>query len=220
MVIGRGRVRPSGRAALAMMHSADLWYRNDPSFRWRLDSAWYWRVAFKAEVGACFVVMDKVARKDAPEMAFVEDDHVVETLAPNRADDSLDVRISPRRSGRSDDFLDAHVLDAIVEGLAVDAVAVAEDEPRSLFVRECLEDLLCSPLCRWVRGDVEVYGRAPIMAEYDEAVEDAEGGGGDGEGTDAGCFRSDGRSVGQQDVDRPGHCPVLGAGEGADTTGR
>jgi hypothetical protein len=34
-----------------------------------------------------------VRREDAAQMALVEDDEVVETLAPDRPDDSLDIRI-------------------------------------------------------------------------------------------------------------------------------
>jgi hypothetical protein len=41
----------------------------------------------------CSVVIVLVRREDAAQMALVEDDEVVETLAPDRPDDSLDIRI-------------------------------------------------------------------------------------------------------------------------------
>lgn len=110
-------------------------------------------------------------------MAFVDNDHVVEAFAPNRADDSFDVWGLPGRARGRDDFLDAHVLDAIAEGLSVDPVAIAEDEPRCLVAGEGLDDLLCGPLSRRVGGDVEVHHGAPIMAKHDEAIQHTERGG-------------------------------------------
>ena len=46
-------------------------------------------------MGPCSVVIVLVRGEDATQMALVEDDEVVQTLAPERADDSLDIRILP-----------------------------------------------------------------------------------------------------------------------------
>ena len=52
-------------------------------------------------------------------MAFVEDHDVIETLAPNRTDDTLDVRILPGRSWCCDDLSNSHCLDALAEALTI-----------------------------------------------------------------------------------------------------
>ncbi len=45
------------------------------------------------------------------------------------ADDSLCVRILPRRSSCRDNLVDAHVLDSILEVMAVDRIAVTNQKP-------------------------------------------------------------------------------------------
>ena len=79
-------------------------------------------------------------------MTFAEDDDVVQALAAYRADYAFHIRILPRSSGCYEHFVDPHVPDAITEVLAVDAVAIPEQESGSLVVRERLDDLLSSPL--------------------------------------------------------------------------
>src|ERR1700730_16253115 len=56
------------------------------------------------------VVVD-VRGEDAAQMALVEDHDVIQTLAANRTDHALDVRVLPGRSWRRDDLCDRHRLD-------------------------------------------------------------------------------------------------------------
>jgi len=44
--------KSSGRAAIAMMQTADLWNRDRPSFGWMLDSTWYRSIAFQRKMSA------------------------------------------------------------------------------------------------------------------------------------------------------------------------
>jgi len=54
-----------------------------------------WRVFLEAEVRSSPMVVPAVGREDAPEVRLVDDDHVVETLSPDRANQTFDVRILP-----------------------------------------------------------------------------------------------------------------------------
>ena len=78
-------------------------------------------------------------------MTFVQDDDVVQTLAPDRADDSFNVRILPGGSGSRHDVLDAHGGNRGPEGRAVNAVSVPDQVPRPCVPGEGLPDLLCNP---------------------------------------------------------------------------
>jgi hypothetical protein len=58
-------------------------------------------------------------------VAVAEDDNVVETVAPDRADQAFGERILPRAVRCREDFVDVHALHAVPKVLAVDLVTVA-----------------------------------------------------------------------------------------------
>ena len=89
-------------------------------------------------------------------MPFIENDDVVEALPADRSDQTLAVRILPRRAWGRDDILDAHRLDPPDEAVAEDAVAVMHQEAGCAFVRKGLDDLLGGPLSGGRGRDVEV----------------------------------------------------------------
>jgi len=74
----------------------------------------------------------------------------------------------PRRSRRADDLFDAHVRDSRSEIPAVDSVAVTNQKRWSSIIRKRLDNLLSSPLGRWMRGDVEMHNAPAMMAQHDE----------------------------------------------------
>ena len=127
------------------------------------------------------VVIIEVGFENAVKMAFAKNDHMVEAFSANGTDQSLDVRILPRRVRGTDDFLDAQVLDAILEPLAVDAIAVTVQVSWRLIERKCLGDLPSRPFGGGMSGDVEVNDAPPVMAENDEAIQHAKRGGRHGE---------------------------------------
>src|SRR5712691_1338546 len=71
------------------------------------------------------VIVD-IRGQDAAQVALVEDHDVIETLAANRTDHALDVRVLPRRAWRRDDFRDPHRLDPTAEVRAIRPVAIAQ----------------------------------------------------------------------------------------------
>ena len=119
------------------------------------------------------MIVVEVLREDAVQMPFVEHDHVIQTFSAYGADDAFAVRILPGRRGCDQDFLDAHVFDALLEVVTVDAIAIADEKTRCFVVRESVDDLLGGPFGVGIRGDVEVNDLPPVMAEHDEDVQDA-----------------------------------------------
>ena len=91
------------------------------------------------------MIVAGVSGQRAPEMPFIEDDHVIEALSTNGSDQTLDRWILPRARGTRDDLADAHPGDATSEHLAVDRVAIPHEPARGRVIREGLDDLLGRP---------------------------------------------------------------------------
>jgi hypothetical protein len=56
--------------------------------------------------------------------AFAENQHVIQALAPDRADEPLHERVLPRALRCRENLLDPHAFQAVPKWLTVDAVAV------------------------------------------------------------------------------------------------
>jgi hypothetical protein len=50
------------------------------------------------------MVVSEIAGQDATEVALAEDEHVIQALAPDRADEPLHERVLPRALRRDEDF--------------------------------------------------------------------------------------------------------------------
>ena len=70
------------------------------------------------------MIINEIAGQETSEMPLTEDDHVVETLAPQGSDQSLRIWILPRAGRTGDDLPDAHAGDPAPEHVAVDRVAI------------------------------------------------------------------------------------------------
>ena len=83
------------------------------------------------------------------QMPLIQDDRVDEALSTDSPDQSLDEWILPGTSWCGDHLLDAHVFDPALEECSVDRVPITQEVARRAVPRECLHDLLSSPLsCR------------------------------------------------------------------------
>jgi hypothetical protein len=71
------------------------------------------------------MIVPAIGREHTPEMRFVHNDDVIETLSSDRADRALDVRILPGTGRRGDDFSDAHAREAALKPGAVDVVPIS-----------------------------------------------------------------------------------------------
>jgi hypothetical protein len=72
-----------------MVKSADLWDGDNSSDR--LHRPGDRSVLVERKVSSRSVIVVEVGTKNAVERCLIEDNHVVETLAANRADDSFDI---------------------------------------------------------------------------------------------------------------------------------
>ena len=114
------------------------------------------------------MVIVKVASENPSKVTLVENNDVMEALAADRADESLDVRRLPGRPVGNHHLLNIPVLDAFLEERTIDAVAITNQEAWGLFVRKCLHDLLTRPRGRGIFGDIEVDDMPPMMTENNE----------------------------------------------------
>ena len=101
---------------------------------------------------------------------FVQDDHVVQTLTTEGADQAFDVRSLPRRSWGRKDFLEADILDLLREVIAKDAIPIAQKVAGHGFPRKCFSELLSGPLRRRVSRDAKMQNSPPVVGEDQEDV--------------------------------------------------
>jgi hypothetical protein len=88
------------------------------------------------------MIVAEVGGQDAAEMALAENKHVIQALAPDRADEALCEGILSRAERRREDFLDPHTLHSAPKLLAVDLVTVAQEIGGRGVVREGVHDLV------------------------------------------------------------------------------
>ena len=80
-----------GETLVAMMQATDLRYCNHSSDPVWLNRARDRAILVERKMGARSMVILEVGRQDATQMAFVEDHHVIQVLAADRAYDPLDI---------------------------------------------------------------------------------------------------------------------------------
>ena len=88
------------------------------------------------------MVIGEIQEEGSTERGFTENDHVIETLPTNSADDAFDVGSLPGRPRRREHFLDAHSFDLSGEIEAENAIAVAKQVTWSPIKWEGLPQLL------------------------------------------------------------------------------
>jgi hypothetical protein len=109
-----------------VVKSADLPDRHDAPARWRLYFPRVGALAVEGLMRAGGVVVREVSAQQAPEVAFVEHDDVIEAFPTNRPDDALGEGILPGRSRGDADLAHPQVLYSPCERGAVDGVPIAE----------------------------------------------------------------------------------------------
>ena len=83
------------------------------------------RVLFEAEMRSTLMIIPAVSRDDTPEMHRVDDDHVIETLSSDRAEQVFDVPILPGTCERGDNVVMPMPASRRSEGVAVVVAALA-----------------------------------------------------------------------------------------------
>ncbi len=107
-------------------------------------------------------------------MAFAQHEDVIQTLAPDRANEPLREGVLPRALGRGQHFTESHALHSVPKRVTVDAIPIAEEIGRRGVVREGIDDLLGGPGGGGMLGHVEVEDAAALVGEHDKDEEDAQ----------------------------------------------
>lgn len=105
---------------VAMLQAADVAALHDVPPRWRLDRPGIGRVRVEREMGARPMVVAEVTDQDAVEVSLAEHEHVIQTVASDRADEPLHQRVLPRALRRRENLLDPQAFHAVPELLAID----------------------------------------------------------------------------------------------------
>ena len=79
-----------------MMQATDFRKRDDCAGGGEVYRTGLRAVLGKRQMRSRLMVISKIRRKHATQVTLVENDHVVETLATDRANDALDVGVLPR----------------------------------------------------------------------------------------------------------------------------
>jgi hypothetical protein len=100
-----------------MVQPADFGKLQDLSRRGELDRPEVGCVLVEREVCARLMVVSEIAGQDAVEVSLAENEHVIQALAPDRADEPLREGILPRAVRRRENLLGAHALQAVPKWL-------------------------------------------------------------------------------------------------------
>ncbi len=88
------------------------------------------------------VVVAKVAAQTTTQMSLVQDDHMVQQLAADGADQALSEGVLPEGAWCRYNLGDAHALHPSSKLAAMDAVAIAKEIARRRVVWECLDEVV------------------------------------------------------------------------------
>jgi hypothetical protein len=81
-----------GLADVAVVQAADFGKLHDPAGRGELDRPGVWSILAEREMGPRVMVVGEVSGQDTAELSLTEDEHVIQALTPNRADEPWDAR--------------------------------------------------------------------------------------------------------------------------------
>jgi len=148
-------------SGVAMVKPRDAGEGDDAARTRRLHGAGNRCVTVERHVRPVLVVVGGVRLYEAQQVALSEDDHVVQDLAPERADEALRVTVLPGRPGRGLELPDTEMAYAGVEHRAVDSVPITNQPDDSGIAPDRLDDLLRGPLRVGMGCDVDLPEALP-----------------------------------------------------------
>jgi hypothetical protein len=125
-----------------MMQTADLRNLNNRSDLHRLNRPFNRGVFAQREVSPGTLVILEIGSENSPETGFIQHNDVIQTLAANRSDQSLDIRVLPRRLRRGQKLPDSERLGCFRELLAIASVAISKHVTRSAVPWKGFEELM------------------------------------------------------------------------------
>jgi len=107
-------------------------------------------------------------------MVFVEDDHMVQQLAPYGADEALGCSVLPWASESCPLWTDFEALNRVGDGGGEYRIVVSNQVAMSGFVGEGLAQLLDHPVTSWVLANVEVQDPPSTVVDREADVQQSE----------------------------------------------
>jgi hypothetical protein len=151
-----------------MEQAADFGKLDDLPCHRELDRPEVGRVLVERKMGARSVVVSEIADQDTAEVSLAEDEHVIQALAPDRADEPLREGILPWAVGRGQHFGYPHTRHSSPKRMTISAVAIAEKIAWRGVLREGVHELLSRPGGGGMLGDVEVDDPPAVVSEHHE----------------------------------------------------
>src|SRR6267378_8018535 len=120
------------------------------------------------------VVIASIGFQDPTQMRLAPNHHMIQTLTPDRSDQPFRNAVLPGRGWCGRPVPDAHGAQSARDDAAIDPIAIADEEVRSLIPRRCLRYLTCNPLRGRVWCDVDPDEVSAAESNDDEGIEPVE----------------------------------------------
>jgi len=133
-----------------------------------------WGVSAEREVSARRIVIGGIIGQQATQLCLSAYHKMVEALAPDGTNQSLDVAILPGRTRRSWSVADAHGAQPPPEYDTIHTITVTDQIPRRLIPGECLGYLPRNPISGRVRRHVYVEKQPSFQTQDDQPVQQRE----------------------------------------------
>src|SRR5262249_55041233 len=157
-------------SSVTMMQPADLRNCDDLALNCRFDLPRKRRVLLQCLMRSRVVIIVDVIPQDSSQLVFTDDDQMIKTLSPNRADDAFSVWILEGRSRRGDHLFNLHSLYSQSKFFPVYLMSIPEQIAWRRVFREGFDELSGSPFSRRMRCNIEVDDLTSVMQQDYETV--------------------------------------------------
>src|ERR1700723_3129927 len=120
------------------------------------------------------IIIVGVGFQDPTQMDLAQDNDVVGTLTPDRADQPFDKAVLPWRGWCGWLVPNPHGAQSARDDAAIDPVAIADEVARSFIPGKCLCYLTSNPFCRGTCRDVDPDEVSAVEPDNDEGIEQVE----------------------------------------------
>src|SRR5260370_37367165 len=110
-----------------MMQATDFGNVDGPAELRPLDWPCVGCIFVEREMGSRPVIVREVSSQHSAQVPLAQDDDMVQTLAPYRADEPFDEGALPLAVAGREDFLDSHALQPVPARMGEDRVAIASE---------------------------------------------------------------------------------------------
>src|ERR1035438_5952687 len=160
-----------------MMQTAKPWHRYDLAI---CAGVLLWLTSFRRslrqpEMRSILVVVTNVFVHQTFQVAFIDNDHMVEQVSAGAADPTLGDTVLPWTSEAGSLGLNVEALHCF-DYFATEVCTTIKDQvSRGRVEGKCLAQLLNDPRAGWIFGRLAVENPPPVMRNDEEAVQHAEG---------------------------------------------